>query len=146
MNIAAYKVLYRKSTKSGLLTYPRAEKIAQMNLIERIFWRASQKNEGDPGDPEIAVVEKTEIEEPKMYKVMLHNDEYTSMEFVIHVLMKFFGKAYDDAHGVMLRVHNDGVGLCGIYTFEVAESKSAKVNRYSRGKGHPLKSSIEPCD
>lgn len=117
-----------------------------MKLFERILWPTSHMNEGDPGDPEIAVAEKTKIEEPKMYKVVLHNDDYTSMEFVIHVLMKFFGKNYDEAHSVMLRVHNDGIGVCGIYTFEVAESKSAKVNRYSRGKGHPLKSSIEPCD
>lgn len=117
-----------------------------MKLIERNPMMGANNNDGQPGDPEIAVAEKTKIEEPKMYKVVLHNDDYTSMEFVIHVLMKFFGKSYDDAHAVMLRVHNDGVGICGIYTFEVAESKSAKVNRYSRGKGHPLKSSIEPCD
>lgn len=117
-----------------------------MKLNERIPLMGTHNNEGQPGDPEIAVAEKTKLEEPKMYKVVLHNDDYTSMEFVIHVLIKFFGKSYDEAHGVMLRVHNDGVGICGIYTFEVAESKSAKVNRYSRGKGHPLKSSIEPCD
>ncbi|MDP7320207.1 MAG: ATP-dependent Clp protease adapter ClpS [Bacteriovoracaceae bacterium] len=97
-------------------------------------------------DPGIAVADKTELKQPKMYKVLLHNDDYTTMEFVIHVLMKFFSKNYDEAHGIMLKVHHDGVGLCGIYTFEVAESKSAKVNRYSRGKGHPLKSSVEPCD
>lgn len=119
---------------------------SELNKFERNYPRASQSNESDPGDPEIAIAEKTKIEEPKMYKVVMHNDDYTSMEFVIHILMKFFGKTYDDAHGVMLRIHNDGVGVCGIYTFEVAESKSAKANRYSRAKGHPLKSSIEPCD
>ena len=102
------------------------------------------KNES--GDPGIAIADKTELEEPKMYKVVLHNDDYTTMEFVIHVLMKFFAKTYDESHAIMLKVHHDGVGICGIFTFEVAESKSAKVNRYSRGKGHPLKSSIEPCD
>lgn len=117
-----------------------------MKINERIPLMGSHNNDGQTGDPEVAVAEKTKIEEPKMYKVVMHNDDYTSMEFVIHVLMKFFGKSYDESHAVMLRVHNDGVGLCGIYTFEVAESKSSKVNRYSRGKGHPLKSSIEPCD
>lgn len=118
----------------------------QMNFIERNLWPVLGDNERDLGDPEIAIAEKVEIEEPKMYKVLLHNDDYTSMEFVIHVLMKFFGKNYDDSHAIMLRVHSDGIGICGIYTFEVAESKSEKVNRYSRGKGHPLKSSIEACD
>jgi len=100
-------------------------------------------SEGDPG---VAIADKIDLEKPKMYQVILHNDDYSTMEFVIHVLMKFFSKTYDDAHAVMLKVHHDGVGICGIYTFEVAESKSSKVNNYSRGKGHPLKSSIEPCD
>lgn len=106
------------------------------------------EGEGDSasGDPGIAVADKTKVEPPKMYKVVMHNDDYTTMEFVIHVLMKFFGKNYDQAHAIMLKIHHDGVGLCGIYTYEVAESKSSKVNSYSRGKGHPLKSSIEACD
>ena len=98
------------------------------------------------GDPSIAVAEKVKLDPPKMYKVVLHNDDYTTMEFVIHVLMKFFAKNYDESHAVMLSIHHDGVGICGIYTFEVAESKSSKVNSYSRGKGHPLKCSLEPCD
>jgi ATP-dependent Clp protease adaptor protein ClpS len=97
-------------------------------------------------DPGIAIADKTELEQPKMYKVLMHNDDYSTMEFVIHALMKFFNKNYDEAHAVMLNIHNDGIGLCGLYTYEVAESKSAKVNRYSKGKGHPLKTSIEPCD
>ena len=98
------------------------------------------------GDPGIAIADETKLEPPKMYKILIHNDDYTTMEFVIHVLMKFFNKNYDESHGIMLKVHHDGIGLCGIFTYEVAESKSAKVNRYSRGKGHPLKSSIEPCE
>ena len=105
----------------------------------------SDAEEGS-GDPGVAIADETKLEQPKMYKVMLHNDDYTTMEFVIHILMRFFNKTYDEAHAVMLKVHHEGVGICGIYTYEVAESKSAKVNRYSKGKGHPLKSSIEPCD
>ena len=100
----------------------------------------------EKGDPGIAVADETKVEQPKMYKVLLHNDDYSTMEFVIHILEKFFSMNYDDSHAVMLKIHHDGVGLCGIYTYEVAESKSAKVNRYSRGKGHPLKSTIEACD
>ena len=107
-------------------------------------------NQGDDdtstGDPGVAVADQEKLETPKMYKVVMHNDDYTTMEFVIHVLMKFFSKTYDEAHAIMLKIHHEGIGLCGIFTFEVAESKSSKVNSYSRGKGHPLKSSIEPCD
>lgn len=98
------------------------------------------------GDPGIAIADDIKVEKPKMYKVMLHNDDYTTMEFVIHILEKFFNKNSEEAHAIMLKVHHDGHGMCGIFTHEVAESKSAKVNRYSRGKGHPLKSSIEPCE
>jgi ATP-dependent Clp protease adaptor protein ClpS len=104
------------------------------------------ESDSGSGDPGVAVADETKIEQPKMYKVLMHNDDYTTMEFVIHSLTKFFNKNYDEAHGIMLKVHHDGVGMCGIYTFEVAESKSAKVNKYSRGKGHPLKTSVEPCD
>lgn len=106
----------------------------------------SSDEESGGQDPGIAVADQTKLEQPQMYKVVMHNDDYTTMEFVIHVLVKFFSKNYEEAHSIMLKIHNDGVGICGIFTFEVAESKSAKVNRYSRGKGHPLKSSIEPCD
>lgn len=106
--------------------------------------KMSDRNTKD--DSGIAIADKTKIEQPKMYKVLLHNDDYTTMEFVIHVLQKFFQKNYDEAHAVMLKVHHDGAGICGIYTHEVAESKSSKVNKYSRNKGHPLKSTIEACD
>lgn len=102
-----------------------------------------KSGEGDPG---IAVADKVKVQKPSMYKVLMHNDDYSTMEFVIHVLQKFFGKTYDDAHAIMLKVHHEGIGMCGVYTFEVAESKVSKVNKYSRGKGHPLKCSYEPCD
>jgi len=100
----------------------------------------------DEGDPGIALEERVKVKKPSMYKFLLHNDDYSTMEFVIHVLQKFFAKTYDESHGIMLKVHHDGVGVCGIYTHEVAESKASKVNKYSRGKGHPLKCSFEPCD
>ena len=106
----------------------------------------SDHKPGSDTKENVAIAEKTELEKPKMYKVLLINDDYTTMEFVIHVLQKFFQKTYDEAHAIMLKVHHDGVGICGIYTFEVAETKSAKVNKYSRNKGHPLKSTIEPCE
>lgn len=106
----------------------------------------SNRPGGTESTPDVAIADKIQVQLPKMYKVLLHNDDYTTMEFVIHILQKFFKKSYDEAHAIMLKVHHDGLGICGIYTHEVAESKSSKVNKYSRNKGHPLKSTIEPCD
>ena len=103
----------------------------------------TKKTDTEPG---VATIDKVVVERPKMYKVLMHNDDYTSMEFVIHVLQKFFNKNYDEAHAIMLKIHNDGAGICGIFTFEVAETKSHQVNKYSKNKGHPLKSTIEACD
>jgi ATP-dependent Clp protease adaptor protein ClpS len=92
----------------------------------------------------VATARKEKLQTPRMYKVLMHNDDYTTMEFVILVLQKFFNKNFDDAQSIMLAVHQRGFGVCGVYTFEVAESKTAKVMKYSKDNGHPLKCSIEP--
>lgn len=84
-----------------------------------------------------------ETEEPKQYKVLLMNDDYTPMDFVIFVLKKFFGKNETDAYQIMLDVHNKGSGLCGVYTFEVAETKVAQVNQFSKSNQHPLTATLE---
>lgn len=94
----------------------------------------------------VATIRKEKLEPPRMYKVLMHNDDYSTMEFVVHVLQKYFQKSSPEAHAIMLEVHTRGFGVCGIYTFEVAESKTAKVIKYSRENGHPLKCSTEPCD
>lgn len=93
-----------------------------------------------------ATIRKEKLQPPKMYKVIMHNDDYTTMEFVVHVLQKYFSKSSPEAHAIMLEVHTRGFGICGIYTYEVAESKVAKVTKYARENGHPLKCSTEPCD
>ena len=92
----------------------------------------------------VATARKEKLQTPRMYKVLMHNDDYTTMEFVILILQKFFNKNYDDAQSIMLAVHQRGFGVCGVFTFEVAESKSAKVMKYAKDNGHPLKCSIEP--
>lgn len=94
----------------------------------------------------VATIRKEKLQAPRMYKVVMHNDDYTTMEFVILVLQKFFNKSSPEAHAIMLEVHTRGFGICGIYTFEVAESKVAKVTKYARENGHPLKCSTEPSD
>lgn len=91
-----------------------------------------------------ATIRKPKLQPPRKYKVLMHNDDYTTMEFVIIVLERFFHKNHTEAHAIMLEVHTRGFGICGIYTHEVAESKVAKVIKYARENGHPLKCSTEP--
>ena len=83
------------------------------------------------------------LDQPKRYKVLLHNDDYTTMEFVVHVLKTVFGKSESEASMVMLKVHQEGVGICGIYTAEIAEAKVAMVHHMARKKGFPLKCTME---
>ncbi|MGL5031658.1 MAG: ATP-dependent Clp protease adapter ClpS [Aeromonas sp.] len=92
---------------------------------------------------DIADAEKTKLQPPPMYKVVLNNDDYTPMEFVIEVLQKFFGMDLDKATEVMLSVHNRGKGVCGIFTADIAQTKVVQINAYSRSNQHPLLSSME---
>jgi ATP-dependent Clp protease adaptor protein ClpS len=80
---------------------------------------------------------------PKMYKVYLLNDDYTSMDFVIDVLMTVFHKNYQEAERIMLEIHKKDKGLCGVYSFEIAETKVMQVNKLAREQGYPLKSVME---
>lgn len=94
----------------------------------------------------VATIKKEKLQPPRKYKVLMHNDDYTTMEFVVHVLQKYFQKSSTEAQAIMLEVHTRGFGICGIYTYEVAESKVAKVTKYARENGHPLKCSTEPTE
>jgi ATP-dependent Clp protease adaptor protein ClpS len=78
-----------------------------------------------------------------MYKVLLLNDDYTPMEFVVHVLEKFFNKSQEDATQIMLHVHRRGVGICGVYPYEIAESKVTQVVDFARKHQHPLQCILE---
>lgn len=84
-----------------------------------------------------------DIKEPPMFKVLLHNDDYTTMEFVVHVLMYVFHKPVEQATRIMMDVHKRGIGLCGIYVLDVAETKVETVTRLARENGHPLKCTME---
>lgn len=102
---------------------------------------------GNQGDDEgkTGIVTKTrpKTKKPSLYKVLLLNDDFTPMEFVVLVLQRFFQKGQEDATRIMLHVHQKGVGLCGVYTYEVAETKVAQVMDYSRQHGHPLQCTME---
>lgn len=90
-----------------------------------------------------ALEDSLEIREPKKYQVYLLNDDYTSMDFVIDILIGIFRKSYSDAHQIMLQVHQNGRGLCGIYSYEIAETKIHQVSSLSRESGFPLKAIME---
>jgi ATP-dependent Clp protease adaptor protein ClpS len=83
---------------------------------------------------------------PPVFKVLLHNDDYTTMEFVTHVLQKFFQKSMEDATQIMLHVHHKGIGVCGLYPFEIAETKVAQVVDYARKNDYPLQCSMEEAE
>lgn len=92
---------------------------------------------------EIAEAEKTKLQPPPMYKVVLNNDDYTPMEFVVEVLQRFFGMDLDRATQIMLSVHYSGKGVCGTFTAEIAETKVVQVNTYARDNEHPLLCTME---
>lgn len=83
------------------------------------------------------------VDHPKLYKVFLLNDDYSSMDFVVDVLMKVFRKNFQDAHRIMMEVHEKGRGLCGVYSYEVAETKVHQVGTAARENGFPLKAILE---
>ena len=99
----------------------------------------------DRPDLEELITSETEedVIEPPLYKVLLHNDNYTTMEFVVEVLLYVFHKRVEEATRIMLNVHQQGVGICGTYPFEVAETKVDTVHLLAREKGFPLKCSME---
>jgi len=98
----------------------------------------------EPGEEETALSESdVETREPAMYRVLLHNDDYTTMDFVVAILMSVFNKAMGDATRIMLNVHKIGIGICGVFTFEVAETKVQKVHALAHENGFPLKCTME---
>ena len=86
---------------------------------------------------------RPKTKKPSLYKVLLLNDDYTPMEFVVHILERFFNKGRDEAVQIMLHVHRRGVGICGVYTYEVAETKVTQVMDFARQHQHPLQCTLE---
>jgi len=91
----------------------------------------------------VATRTRTRTKKPSMYKVLMLNDDYTPMEFVVLVLQRFFRMGMEDATRVMLHVHQKGVGICGVFTYEVAESKVSQVIDFARENQHPLQCTLE---
>ena len=95
-------------------------------------------------DDDVAVQEaKPKLKKPPMYKVLILNDDYTPMDFVVHILRAFFNLTNEKAQNIMLNVHTMGKGVCGVYTRDIAETKVEQVNEYSRQNKHPLLCTME---
>jgi ATP-dependent Clp protease adaptor protein ClpS len=91
----------------------------------------------------VSTKSRTETKKPSLYRVLILNDDYTPMEFVVFVLERFFNKSREDATEIMLHVHHHGVGVCGVFTYEVAETKVAQVLDLARRNEHPLQCTME---
>ncbi|WP_121100506.1 ATP-dependent Clp protease adapter ClpS [Litorimonas taeanensis] len=108
---------------------------------------AGDNEEGDTGDdtPERGVATKArpKTKKPSMYRVLLMNDDYTPMEFVISILMGIFKKSSEEATQIMLNVHQTGIGTCGVYTYEIAETKVTQVMDAAKRNQHPLQCTLE---
>ena len=103
--------------------------------------RDQDRDLNERGD--LATQTRTRTERPSLYKVLLLNDDYTPMEFVVHVLERFFRKSREEATHIMLHVHQKGVGICGVFTFDVAETKVMQVIDFARQNQHPLQCTME---
>lgn len=103
--------------------------------------RFSKSNNSRDTDTEL--ISKEKIAVPRMYKVILHNDDYTTMDFVVEVLTRVFQKSTEDANKIMLDVHQKGAGICGVYTLDIAATKTLRVHDMARSRQFPLKCSYE---
>lgn len=94
-------------------------------------------------DSEVLTESETKLEKPKLFKVILHNDDFTTMEFVVFILQHVFMRSDADAFTIMLKVHNEGIGVAGVYPFEVANMKSEKAMNLARASEYPLLCTVE---
>ena len=104
----------------------------------------ADRRQEDQEDVAVETETRQRLEPPKLYKVLLHNDDYTAMEFVVHVLMQVFRKDLDQATEIMLRVHQKGLGVAGVYSHEIAQTKARVVAELATRAEYPLQCSVEP--
>jgi len=116
--------------------------LAMAPLRTSPFLMADRKD-GPGGDVSVVTKTRTRTQRPPMFKVLLLNDDYTPMEFVVHVLERFFGLSHAQAFEIMLTVHKKGLAVVGVFSFEVAETKVAQVMDFSRRHQHPLQCTLE---
>ncbi|MGE3147615.1 MAG: ATP-dependent Clp protease adapter ClpS [Pseudorhodoplanes sp.] len=127
------------------LIIPTANEAAGGRCEPRLAGDDERKRRGESGPPGTAVITKTrvQVKKPSLYRVLLLNDDYTPMEFVVLVLEQFFNKDREAATRIMLHVHHHGIGECGVFTYEVAETKVTQVMDFARKHNHPLQCVME---
>jgi ATP-dependent Clp protease adaptor protein ClpS len=131
--------------KAISLTIQIRVNINQIHLIKKVlpFVMANDDEDKKDIDGNIKLATKPKTKTPPLYRVLMMNDDYTPMEFVIEVLEKFFQKNREEATQIMLHVHQRGVGVCGIYAYDLAETKAMQVMNYARKHEHPLQVQLE---
>ncbi len=123
----------------------RSKELAEIQM-SKLPMRPNNSQDDLPGEGDTGVAtttEKPKLKQPPLYKVVLINDDYTPMDFVVDVLRSFFNMNVEKATQIMLKVHTEGKGVCGVYSKDVAETKAAQVNDYSRECEQPLLCSVE---
>ena len=146
-------VVTRRVVRPDMITAPVPNRDSYMATGDRRqYWQPprladddKKRRESGPPGPGTAVITKTkpQTKRPSLYRVLILNDDYTPMEFVVHVLERFFNKDHETATRIMLHVHHHGIGECGIYTYEVAETKVTQVMDFARKHQHPLQCVME---
>ncbi|MBK67843.1 MAG: ATP-dependent Clp protease adapter ClpS [Rickettsiales bacterium] len=116
-----------------------------MKLLNQIIIANNDPSDVETPDGDLGVITKTKpkVKKPSMYKVIILNDDYTPMEFVVHILEMFFSKNREEATQIMLHVHRKGVGVCGIYPYEIAETKVTQVMDFCKKNEQPLQCTLE---
>jgi len=136
--------LRSESTKIPRLDYTEAmNELVRDTVFAPFCGTGTDREDHDDGDLAVAPA-KPQLKKPPLYRVILLNDDYTPMEFVVQVLEQFFGMGREKATQVMLAVHTQGKGVCGIYPQDIAETKASQVNQCARDSGHPLLCEVEP--
>ncbi len=125
---------------------PPVDIVVRFSVWPAIRAQGGDGDTQDDGTGTVTATAKPELKRPSMYKVILLNDDYTPMEFVVHVLEVFFGMNREKATQIMLAVHTQGRAIVGIFPRDIAETKSEQVNQYARENQHPLVSTIEMTD
>ncbi len=111
--------------------------------MTRLPFTLSEPKDGRDGETSVVTKTKPKTQRPPLYKVLLLNDDYTPMEFVVHILERFFGLNHAQAFEIMLAVHKKGLAVVGVFSFEVAETKVAQVMDFTRRHQHPLQCTLE---
>ena len=134
----------RPPLESASLARAGIEVVAETGSTNALLAERARAGHIEHGTAIVAERQTARVEPPPMYQVVLLNDDYTPMEFVVKVLQKFFGKNQEEATRIMLQVHHEGRGVCGVYPRDLAATRIAQVAQYARARQHPLQCVMEP--